>query len=408
MSRWFANNLGLIILAVLLAFTVWIFNALQEDPIVESNLSIPVVVAALDRADLVLDSTLPTTVTARYRAPQSIIREMERQNYRIPIDLAKIDAGEHTFSLRPNIRMEVEGNAQLLSFQPADAKIVLTQLASKTINVRPSAIGTPSLGYQAQSPSVQPQQVTVTATEKILMKIARIDAEVAVDGVRSNVAQKVRLLARDENGDVVSGVKIVPNEALVTVPIEQLSNYRDLAVRVRTRGLPSESYAVTSITTNPQIVTVFGNRDAIQQLPGYVETVEVSVDGATENIDQRAPLNFPQGITPVDGNVSVQVRVRVEAQQGARTVVRRPVVIGVTSDLTAELSSERIEVLLSGPLPKLNALKEDDVRIFIDVTGLKVGTHQVRPTIVKPDNIDAQTSLPTLQIELKESRPGRP
>jgi YbbR domain-containing protein len=218
----------------------------------------------------------------------------------------------------------------------------------------------------------------------------------------------VRLLARDENGDVVSGVKIVPNEALVTVPIEQLSNYRDLAVRVRTRGLPSESYAVTSITTNPQIVTVFGNRDAIQQLPGYVETVEVSVDGATENIDQRAPLNFPQGITPVDGNVSVQVRVRVEAQQGARTVVRRPVVIGVTSDLTAELSSERIEVLLSGPLPKLNALKEDDVRIFIDVTGLKVGTHQVRPTIVKPDNIDAQTSLPTLQIELKESRPGRP
>ena len=64
------NNVSLMVLAVLLAFFVWIVASLQQDPIVENTLSAPVVIVAPPAPNQTLSaSTLPPTVTVRIRAP---------------------------------------------------------------------------------------------------------------------------------------------------------------------------------------------------------------------------------------------------------------------------------------------------------------------------------------------------
>ena len=392
-------------LAVVLALSVWVLNQLQEDPILEGDVSARVVVDAPIDGDVLLSSALPPTVTVRVRAPQSVLSELNRADHAmVKLDLRSLAVGEHVVSLTPQLESKP---ASVISSRPLTATVLLERVLQRGFPVRVSTVGTPALGYQARDGRADVTTVVISATEAVMQRVASVDAIVSLDDVRSNLQQRVRLVPRDHDGANVGGVTLAPIEALVTVPIEQLSNYRTLAVSVKTRGLPADSYAITSITAEPQIVTVFGNKDEIQKLPGFIETIDINVEGVTQTVEDRVGLRVPTGVTLVGDNTAVQVRVRVEAQQGSRTVSRQPIVIGLSSDLRAAISPEVVEVRLSGPLPRLNRLSQEDVRVLVDVTNLPVGVHQVQPVLMKPDELRAELSLPTIQVEIKEAPAGR-
>lgn len=402
MGRWLANNVSLMVLAVALASIVWGFASLQQDPIIENTLAAPVVIVGPPPSDQVVSmSTIPPTVTVRIRAPQSTFESLGANGVQVPVDLSQLGSGEHVVQLAPTISAVP---SLLVSSRPVTASVVIEQVSQRSFPVSVRVDGTPAIGYQAQLPSVEPTQVAVTGTQQLIARVDRIEAVVSVEGARSSVEQTVRLSARDRDGNVVPNVAITPGVAVVRVPMEQLSNFKDLAVRVRPTGQPAAGYSITSISASPQVVTVFGPRTAIQQLPGFIDTLEVSVAGATADVEQRVGLNLPPNISPISENMTVLVRVRIEPQQGARTVSRKPVVLGITETLTVQISPPMVDIVLAGPQPTLNTLTQDDVRVEVDGTGLGVGVHQLTPKVVVPEGITVQSVLPsTVQIEVVEA-----
>jgi YbbR domain-containing protein len=400
MSRWFAANLGLMGLALLMAFVLWLFNSITEDPIVDSTIQANVTVLQPTDASLVINSSVPQTVSLSIRAPRSAMQRVGTDSARVTVDLQKLGVGSHVVQLEPALALNP---AQLVSSRPVTASVNIERLAQRTLPVRLSSIGQPAVGYEQQDGEVSVKTAVVSATEQILARVTTIDAIVSVDEVRSSVAQRVRLVPRDQDGIVVAGASVDPSEAIATIPVEQLSNYRTLAVSVKTKGRQADNYSITSISAEPQTLTVFGNKDVIQKLPGFIETLEVNLEGATQSIEERVGLQVPAGVTLVgdNSNFSVQVRVRIEAQVSAATVSRTPVIIGLDNRLEASVSPSTVAIVLSGPLPKLNALGEQDVQVLLNVTNLGEGVHQVAPTIVKPDGLIAQVPLSTIQVELK-------
>jgi len=407
MGRWLTNNVSLMVLAVLLAFFVWVVASLQQDPIVENTLSAPVVIVAPPAPNQTLSaSTLPPTVTVRIRAPQSTFESLGASGVQVPVDLSRLGTGQHIVKLEPTIRLEP---SMLLSSRPLTASVTIEQVTEASLPVRVVVEGTPAIGYQAQWPVVNPDRATVTGTQQIIARVASLDAVISVEGARSSVEQTVRLLARDRDGNAVSNVSITPASVVVRVPMEQRSNFKDLAVRVRPTGQPAEGYAITSISASPQVVTVFGPRDAIQQLPGFIDTLEVSVAGATQDVEQRVGLNVPPNISPIADNMTVLVRVRIEPQQGARTVSRKPIVLGITDTLSVKVSPPTVDIVLAGPQPTLNGLTQDSVRVEVDAAGLGVGVHQLTPNVVVPEGVTVQSVLPsTVQIEVTDASRKEP
>lgn len=412
MARWLTNNVSLMILAVLLAVFVWGVGSLQQDPIVENTLAAPVVIVSPPAADQTISaSTLPPTVTVRIRAPQSTFEALGASGVQVPVDLSQLGVGQHVVKLDPMIKA---APSMLLSSRPLTASITIEQITEASVPIRVIVEGAPAIGYQAQLPSVEPARAIVTGTQQLVSRVASVDAVINVEGARSSVQQTVRLIARDRDNDLVPNVGITPSIAAVRVPMEQRSNFKDLAVRVRPTGQPAEGYAITSISASPQVVTVFGPRDAIQQLPGFIDTLEVSVAGATQDVEQRVGLNVPPNVSPIADNMTVLVRVRIEPQQGALTVSRRPIVIGITETLRAKVSPLTVDIVLAGPQPTLNSLTQDSVRVEVDATGLGVGVHQLTPKVIAPEGVAVQSVIPTtVQIEVTEAatgdaRPGWP
>jgi len=398
MARWLVNNVSLMVLAVLMAFLVWVVASLQQDPIVENTLSAPVVIVSPPNDQTILASTLPASVTVRMRAPQSTFDALGAGSVQVPVDLSQLGAGEHVVKLEPVVRASP---AMVLSWRPVTASVTIAEVISTSVPVRVVLEGVPAIGYRAQPPLADPEQVLVTGARQIIEQLERLEVKVNIEGARSTVEQTARPMARSRDGATITNIVLSPTVVAVRVPLEQLSNFKDLAVRVRPVGQPAEGYAITSISVSPQVVTVFGPREAIQQLPGFIDTLEVSVSGATQDVEQRVGLNVPPNISPIGDNMTVLVRVRIEPQQGARTVSRRPIIVGIGDGLTAKVSPLTVDIVLAGPQPTLNRLTLDNVRVEVDITGLEVGVHQLTPKVTVPEDVSVQSVVPsTVQVEI--------
>ena len=398
MARWLVNNVSLMVLAVLMAFLVWVVASLQQDPIVENTLSAPVVIVSPPNDQTILASTLPASVTVRMRAPQSTFDALGAGSVQVPVDLSQLGAGEHVVKLELVVRASP---AMVLSWRPVTASVTIAEVISTSVPVRVVLEGVPAIGYRAQPPLADPEQVLVTGARQIIEQLERLEVKVNIEGARSTVEQTARPMARSRDGATITNIVLSPTIVAVRVPLEQLSNFKDLAVRVRPVGQPAEGYAITSISVSPQVVTVFGPREAIQQLPGFIDTLEVSVSGATQDVEQRVGLNVPPNISPIGDNMTVLVRVRIEPQQGARTVSRRPIIVGIGDGLTAKVSPLTVDIVLAGPQPTLNRLTLDNVRVEVDITGLEVGVHQLTPKVTVPEDVSVQSVVPsTVQVEI--------
>ena len=403
MVRWFVNNVGLMVLALIFAIAAWTLSTLEEDPIVEQ--AVPARVIRLGESQLgdrVVISPLPTVVTTTLRGPRSAFQSLQPGDPRIEIDLAALDVGEHIVPLTPTLSNSA---LRLIASQPVTALVAVDRLMQVQLPVRISVIGSPAVGFRTGLASVLPQQVVITASQQVISKVVSANMTVSVDGARSSVQQEARIFARTAEGDVVPSATIVPDVASVRIPMEQLSNYRDLPIVVKWRGQPAEGYAVTDISVEPLIVTVFGPVDAVQATKGFIETMEVLINDAQDDIDERVGLNVPPGVSLVNENQSARVRIRIQPLLGSRTVRRKPILVGLSNTLTSTVSPESVDIVLNGPLPRLNNLTEDDIRVLVDVSGLPEGVTQLTPRIIAPEGITAQSVIPaTVQVELTQAK----
>ena len=61
-------------------------------------------------------------------------------------------------------------------------------------------------------------------------------------------------------------------------------------------------------------------------------------------------------------------------------------------------------MILSGPIPRLQTLKFDEVKVIVDLFGLNPGTHKVRPTVFMPDDLRLKAILPdTVEITISSN-----
>jgi hypothetical protein len=68
------------------------------------------------------------------------------------------------------------------------------------------------------------------------------------------------------------------------------------------------------------------------------------------------------------------------------------------------VSPEIVEVILSGPLPKLESLGPDDVRVVLSLFEYPLGTHQILPEVITPEDIESQSLIPeTVQVRISET-----
>ena len=398
MIRRIADTLFRALLAIVLAVLVWIIASEERDPTVvgDYTAALPIVLINEPPNSFVYEQSA-NSIHVTLRAPRSLWEQLSPDTFKAEIDLAGRPFGRLTLP----VQIQVANRAiEVVRIDPATVDLHIEPTTEQSVPVRITTTGDPALGYAVGLVSTSPAQVKVRGPASFVSSVSSVGGTINLQGARQSVDQTVRLSALDKDGNPVGFITLSPESVLVHIDIKQLGGFRDLAVKVIVRGQVAPGYRISNVTVTPPIVTVFGSSQAIDQSPGFLETTLITVTGAQDDVVERVALNVPGGISLL-GDPSVQVRVQVEAIQGGLTVQRPLTIQGLPSGMDTRLSPETIDVVLTGPLPKLQSLNPDDVRVVLDLVSLGAGTHQVKPQAVVPQGVVAESLLPaTIQVTI--------
>lgn len=397
-----------VLMSVFLALIVWVFAIYQENPPVRRQIEgIPIEIRGLEEGLQTLQDLSKRTVTVTIRAPQRVVETLQADDFQAFIDLTGRGPGTHDVAVQVQSLIP---DVEILDVQPRQLRVQIERVVSKSVPVRVDIMDLPATGYDWQTPLVEPMTVTVRGPETLVADVRAAVAEVYLRGAKTQVEITRPLQARNAQEQPVERVTLEPAIARIVVPITQLPGRKEVAVLVQIEGQPAPGYRIASVKTEPSTVVLTGRPDVLRNVPGYVETPPLSIDGATSEIRQRLPLLLPEGVS-VTGDPSVLVTVLIEPIQSSLTVKARPTVQGLGPDMKATVSLEQVDVILSGSLPRLEELSPDDVQVILDLSGLLPGSHVVTPKVVVPEGIQVEGVLPPaieVQIEFTATPPAPP
>ena len=414
MLRKIVQSLSTFALSVVLAIMVWFVAVQEQNPPTEADYvpSIHLEVENIPPGTIIFGD-MPDRVTLRLRAPQSSWDALSPSKFRAWIDLGNLPPGLHDVP----VQVEVSDRSVIVvEKRPGTINVRLEALTEVQAPINVDVVDAAPLGYIARSPVVDPITATVSGPASIVNQVNKVWAEVYMRGAKETVERSVDLTVRDINGNVLSRVTIAPPKAHVTIPVEQRFGYRDVSVRVVITGEVASGYWISNIVVDPSTVTVVGGPSALNQIPGFVETSEVDVSNAAEGVTERVALNLPSGVSVVqpenqadNPGGGVLVTVDVAAIEGGQTVQRPVTFQGLRETRWATASPPQVDVILSGPLPRLNALTIRDVKVIADLFGLDPGIHKVKPTVVVPEGLRVESILPdTIEVEIGAGFPPTP
>lgn len=407
--RRFAANLRTFLLALILSLAVWISSVTSADPD-EVRIYpevIPLEIIGKDPS-LIITSDIPDEIEVSLRAPSSVWEQLTalENSVQATLDLSGLEAGEHQVDIQ--IRVLVRPY-QIVLANPETVFVVLEPTATRTLPIDISLSGLPAIGYQAGEVTINPNEVVISGPESIVNQAVRARVFINLDGVRENIEQSNPIQVVNEDNIVMRGLTVEPETVQVNVPVSQQGGFRDVAVRVVVTGQIAAGYRLENISVFPPVVTIFASDpEIVNSLPGIVETQPLDLQDAEEDFTTRLALNLPEDVTIV-GAQTVSVTVGISPIQTSLTLLNQPIdVIGLTEGLAVQIFPETLDVIVSGPLPVLDALTPQDVIVTVDVTGLGLGTHQLTPVVdVLVDNVEVESILPGT-IEVVISPPGTP
>jgi YbbR domain-containing protein len=403
--RWFWDNKGTLLLAFILALTVWVAVVSADDPTLEKPMDefIPINYTE-PREGLQLVGQLPQVARLTIRAPESVWEDVSSETIQVNIDLSSLEAGTYVITLEPVHQLRP---LRITKIEPATITVTLDPILTKEIPIVVNVVGSPALGYDAQEAVFSPSEAAVVGPASVVSQVVELQAEVEITGERQDVEQELALSAVAENDLLLTDVQIEPGTINVYIAIEQSDRYKLVSVIPKIEGSPAYGYRYMSIMTIPDLIQVTSSDpDAIAEMAGYVFTESIDITDATETVERRVLLDLPEGFTIV-GSQTILVKVMIEPIETSITFNLPVEIQGLATDLAAKTTPESVIVTLTGPLSILEQFQPEDVRVVVNLVDLEIGSYVVTPEVVVSQvEVEAEILPLTIEVEITVAPPS--
>jgi len=392
---------GTLMLSIVLAMIVWLVAVIQQNPFTTNEFRepIPITVRGLaENLQTVQDLSRETTKII-LKAPAKTWSDLRSDDFTAYIDLDGYAAGEHEVQVHVNIK---NPQAEFVELQQPSLRIQLDEVITKTLGIIVETTGETAEGYATQEPLKDPALVNLRGPSILIDQVASAKVEIPLRNANSQIKVRPKIALHNAEGHALSRIAIEPEVVEVTIPIVPLPGHREVAIRVKLQGEPAPGYRLSSVRSNPVTTVLWGNKDELDRVPGFVETAPLVLDDMTQDIEKRLELQLPEGVNALNGSI-VMVTANVTPIEGGRTIQIKPIFDGLESGLTAEIELEAVEIILSGPVSLLESLDSDDIFVILELADLVPNSHVIEPRLIAPDGITVEGLLPeTVEVLIKE------
>ena len=208
MKRKTLGNIGLKILSLVLAVSLWFFVTYrgQSEMIIDAPIEFKNVPKGLELLRQNIKS-----VGLNIRGHERMLKNLRPMDVRVVINMADAKNGENEFYF-DKADIIIPRTIKVLRMEPTYVRVVLDDSVSKVLPVKVPLVGTVEQGYRIKALSVSPQHVTVEGAKAEVQRIAVLRTEpVDVTGFDADISQNVRINT--------NGINIRTKTSEVTVKI---------------------------------------------------------------------------------------------------------------------------------------------------------------------------------------------
>ena len=234
-------------------------------------------------------------------------------------------------------------------------------------------------------------EVIIKGSQDTLDKIASVKALVDVTSKKYESAgtyeiSNIPLVAYDKKGKIVENVEIVPSTLSGTV---ELKSYKQpVPINVTTSGNLVSGRAIASLTinnANSYTVDIYGEEDEIKKITSVPVNINVDGLGKDSTKTYNVTINKPSGVRYISTkNVTINVTFGDEEQKKVEIsdigFKENSIPDGYTANI---VSNDKTSVQVKGVKSNIDNITAEDIKAYVDLSGLGEGTHEVE---VKIDN----------------------
>jgi len=168
---------------------------------------------------------------------------------------------------------------------------------------------------------------------------------------------------------------------------------KELPVRTKTEGECARGYKISQISVTPARVNLTGAAQELSRMD-YVEAEPVSLKDRNETFRTVVPLVI--GAIHISRAEPKKVEIQVEI---AKNLIQRwfkgiPIKVAGLPGNKYQIHPSRMELLLQGPELILSELKPEEIKVFLEGSGLSSGKYRRRAIIELPEELSLLDSKP--------------
>jgi len=400
--RRFVNRLGTVILSLLLAFTVWIAATLQTDPFGPLEL-IGVPISLLNQPeDTVIfnPSQVSDEANVQVRARQSVLADLRVSDFAATMDLSNVQLGQP--SAIPVVVSTTNEMIRIQEIEPSTQFVHLEALRTLSSPISIEVEGQVATGYLATRPSLTPDQVTLEGPEPLLAEVTAVTGAISVEGAKGDLAEEVDVFPVNSDGQVVDGIEWQPTQTEVRIQVRTRVGYKpEVEVVPDIRGDPAPGYRRGNVEVEPSTVTLRGQPNVLEELPGFVVTLPISIGGAIDNLIEQSPITASADVQVV-GPDFVTVTIEILPILSSRTITSEVEIEGLRSGWIATPSPNQVDVVLEGPEAVVDGLTSNDIQVLLNLFGYSLGVYRIEPVVLAPEDVTVVNVIPeTIEVAIR-------
>lgn len=408
LKKMLTNNWALKIVAFVVAAIVWLAVVNVNDPtIIDTITNVPIEIvnenAITDNNQVyTIDSKKYVNVTISGR--RSLVRDLTAKSF---VAQASLDEMSVTNSVPVVVTLKnksLEGKVTISNQSVTQIPVHVENIETKSYNIEKNVTGTVAKNYELGTVTMLKDMVSITAPESVHEEIEKVVVDIDVSGATNDFSNRYKINMLDKNGNSISNSDISLSLKKVRVSVQVLKLIT-VPIVVETQGSPASGYEISSISTDPDSVTLVGPVSIINEIKEIKISGEVAdITGITA--DKETTINLIDYLVSgvvIRGESDVKLSIQVEGDISEQYTFSPDdiSIINIPEGLEAEILSESVTINVYGKERYFNGINKESFHASIDLKGLKAGRNSVDLYVTVPDGLQMSNTV-KVKVKLSE------
>ena len=388
----FTFNIGLKILAAVMAAILWLFVVNIDDPSQSQNFTTKVQVlnenVLTDQGKYYNVVDNENTVTFRVTAKRSVIERLSNSDFTATADMNMLENDNR-------IPIEIQANRYAGSLTLASKARYLAvevgeEMATKFV-ISGVGVGQPAAGYIIDTVSVTPNVINVDGPSEVVSQIDRVVATCDVDGMSTDITENVVPIFYDKDGNTIDMTKVKLNVSTVEITAK-LTNVRTVPIEAEVASDPESGKLVDSVELAPTEISIKGSPAILNTVTKITIPPEaVDITGTEDRLETAVDITsyLPDGVGLADSSqplVAVAVNVADSVEKAYMIPVSNLEVRNLPDGLKLEFDDNRTEVTIYATANAHNKINASDISGYVDASEVTEGSSGLLINLDLPDN----------------------